>query len=266
MISKRHNFPQSTSRRHCSTRRAIYKNESIMPKAARTIILPGLDGSTGMLRKFCELAPSRYEVMPLDLPAELSSYVELSDHFSDLLSGDQKNILIAESFSGPLAVLLATAQPESVAGIVLVASFVTSPLSTVTRFIPWSLLFRLPLPAFIARQFMLGKDCDHSLIDELKTAVKTISPSVLTRRVREVGQTKLKDEFRNLQCPVICLRPLNDSLIPKHCIETIKHLREDVVIHTIKGPHLILETRPGEVWNIIGEFIESLSSKEESLS
>jgi hypothetical protein len=65
-------------------------------------------------------------------------------------------MLVAESFSGPLAVLVA-AQCESVAGWVLVATFVESPLPSVIRHCP-QFMWRNPPPAFLLPAVLTGGD------------------------------------------------------------------------------------------------------------
>ena len=104
-----------------------------------TLVLPGLDGTTRMLFKFHDLAPVTHNVTLLELPSDRSTYEEFAEHFASTLSRGRQCVLIAQSFSGPLAAMLASRHPESVACLILVASIVTSPSSRVSRCVPWSL-------------------------------------------------------------------------------------------------------------------------------
>jgi len=216
-----------------------------------TLVLPGLDGTDLLLDRFRRLAPPTYDVTVLALPDDpTAGYSELCDHFSETVASAGKCVLIGESFSGPLAVLLAQRHPGVMIHLVLVATFVVSPVPFVARWIPWSLFFRLPLPSFAVRRFMLGP-FDDGLVDLLQKAACTVSPRTLARRMRSVIEVDVSDQFRQLTCPVTCICPTNDALVSERCVTTILELREDVILKRIEGPHLILQTQPEQAWEHI---------------
>lgn len=220
-----------------------------------TIVLPGLDGSTQLLGRFCEAAPQGFSVTLVDLPIDLYDYLALVESFRANFEQRSDCVLVAESFSGPLAVLLAARYPQVITKLILVASFVTRPLPRVAQFLPWSVILRLPLPSFFARQFMLGDTYDAEQMSELKRAVKSVSPQVLAGRLRQLERLDLCDTLRQLECPMMYLRARHDRLIPRRCVEAIRKVRPDVVIAEMDGPHLLLETQPIEAWRHIAEFI-----------
>ncbi len=216
-----------------------------------TLVLPGLDGTDLLLDRFGRLAPPTYDVTVLTLPDDpMAGYSELCDHFSETVASAGKCILVGESFSGPLAVLLAQRHPGVVNHLVLVATFVVSPVPFVARWIPWSLFFRFPLPSFAARRFMLGP-CDDGLVGLLQRAVCTVSSRTLARRMRAVVEVDVSVQFRQLTCPVTCIWPTDDALVPGRCVTTMLELREDVISKPIVGPHLILQTQPEQAWKHI---------------
>ena len=204
--------------------------------------MPGLDGTDLLLDRFGRLAPPTYDVTVLTLPDDpAAGYLERCDQFSETFASAGKCILIGESFSGPLAVLLAQRHPDVVDYLVLVATFVVSPVPFVARCLPWSLFFRFPLPAFAACRFMLGPR-DDGLVSLLQRAVCTVSPRTLARRMRSVVEVDVSDQFRQLTCPVTRICPTNDALVPGRCATTMLELREDVIAKPIVGPYLILQT------------------------
>lgn len=145
----------------------------------KTLVLPGLDGTDLLLNRFRQLAPPAHDVTVLTLPDDpKAGYTDLCDHFSETIETTGQCVLIGESFSGPLAVLLAHRHPLMVVHLVLVATFVVSPAPFVASVIPWSLVFQLPLPSFVARRFMLGYS-DNDLVTQLQVAVGTVSPRTL---------------------------------------------------------------------------------------
>ena len=117
------------------------------------LILPGLDGTDGMLGEFCSLCAETGSAKVLTLPDDTSlDYPALADHFASEILQHKTCHVIAESFSGPLGILLARKLPERVSRLTLVASFAKSPVTKLAAFLPWSILFRLPLPSFVAER------------------------------------------------------------------------------------------------------------------
>ena len=89
--------------------------------------------------------------------------------------------IVAESFSGPLGIRLATQHRERVRALVLVATFVRnpSPLLLMLGTLLAPLLFRRPPPAFAIRWALLGKDATAPEIAELRAVLRTVPREVL---------------------------------------------------------------------------------------
>ena len=109
-----------------------------------TIILPGLDGTDLLLDRFVELSPESGSTSVLAIPDDASDdYESLTDKFAARIAHYHSCHIIAESFSGPLGILLAHRFPEIVRRLTLVATFATSPTSVIARIVPWSMLYRI---------------------------------------------------------------------------------------------------------------------------
>jgi hypothetical protein len=77
--------------------------------------LPGLHGSARLFDRSIAAAPPHLSLMPMTLPAaEPLSYDALADRLSPMLPAGRV-VLLAESFSGPLAVALA--KRRTIAGL-----------------------------------------------------------------------------------------------------------------------------------------------------
>jgi pimeloyl-ACP methyl ester carboxylesterase len=97
-------------------------------ESMRIVILPGLDGTDLLLARFIELVPVGFTatVMPLpDDPAD--DYESLSCALASRLRDYAPCHLVAESFSGPVGIRIASRHPDIVNGLTLVASFASSP-------------------------------------------------------------------------------------------------------------------------------------------
>src|SRR5437016_1747266 len=94
----------------------------------RVVLLPGLHGTD-------ELAGPLLSVIPPDYRPTIVTYPKSGPHdydsllrvVSEKMPGPEPALLIAESFSGPLAIRYAAANPSRVRGVVLSASFVLNP-------------------------------------------------------------------------------------------------------------------------------------------
>ncbi|MDA7926209.1 hypothetical protein N9B46_05120 [Mariniblastus sp.] len=214
------------------------------------LILPGLDGTDLMLGQFRQLCAEKRKATVETLPDDATmGYSELADHFSPMIKDLSTCHIIAESFSGPIGILLARRYPEIVTRLTLVASFAATPVSRLGSILPWSMIFRFPMPSFVARYFFVG-NC-KSLIPVLKTAIRHNAPAILRHRLRLVQNVDVLYELSELNCHLSYLRPTNDRLVPQRCVDRILEVNPDAIVHTIAGPHLILETQPENSWRQI---------------
>ena len=216
-------------------------------KPIPTIILPGLDGTGLLLDRFRELAPETNDATVCALPDNPNdNYQTLCDHFSERVQELESCHLIAESFSGPLGILLAHRHPEVIRRLTLVATFALPPTPLAARFIPWSMLYRLPMPSLVARHFFVGPD--HSLAAELKNAIRLTSPQSLVSRMHCLMNVDVTTQLSELNCQLKYIRPKQDRLVSERSLKVITAANPSVSVREIVGPHLILQTRPKQAW------------------
>ena len=217
-------------------------------ESIRVVLLPGLDGTDLLLARFIELAPPGYTVTVLSLPDDpADDYESLTCALASRLQDFAPCHLVAESFSGPVGILLARRYPHVVDQLTLVASFGKSPAPWFALWLPWSLLFLLPLPLAVARYFFVADD--HALAIRLRHAVRQTSTATLTKRIHCVLNVDVSSDLASLRCPVRYLRPTRDRLVPARAVRRILAANGNVVVHEIDGPHLILQTRPEQAWS-----------------
>ncbi len=210
------------------------------------LLFPGLDGTDRLLQPFREAAPECASVNVHTLPDDpAADYDGLVRHFDHLFDDLTDCMIFGESFSGPLSVMLANRHSRVVSHLVIVASFLTSPLPWFAPFIPWQFLFRLPMPSLAASR-LIGSH--QSIIPELKEAVREQSAITLARRIELISKINVEKEFRELTCPVTYLLPTQDRLVSSTHATRMKELKPDMRICELEGPHLILQTRPAASW------------------
>src|SRR4051812_49428629 len=122
------------------------------------VLLPGLHGTSELFAALrAEIPPEstvRMIAYPLDRP---SAYAELLARASQDLRDEADMILIAESFSGPLALQFAAANPSRVRAVILCVSFVLPPVPRVLCYLATPLIsLRVPVFALAVRTFLSG--------------------------------------------------------------------------------------------------------------
>lgn len=201
-------------------------------------------------------APSGAHVDLVALPSDLTDYAELATHFEKTLRLTPNSILIAESFSGPLAILLA--ERIGVAALVLCNTFAKAPYFSALGLLPLSLIARIPPPLFLLRYFIVGSGAPNSMVEQVRKAVEGVSPEVMANRTRSALTVDVTRELARCSCPILYLRGTQDHVIHEWSLETIvRSATVPVTVADIPAPHLLLKTAPREAWRAINVFLAS---------
>src|SRR5262249_37670004 len=106
-----------------------------MNTSVMLIALPGLDGTDVFFRPFLAALPAAIRPVVIDYPSEGSNqYADLLEIGRGAAAKMAPFYVLASSFSGPVAIMLARAEPEKVRGVILSASFLRSPQPRLARF------------------------------------------------------------------------------------------------------------------------------------
>ncbi len=211
----------------------------------KIVMLPGLDGTGLLFSKFRQALEDSFCTQIIHYPIdELLSYEELSRLVLKQLPSE-KFVLLAESFSGPIAYLVAKAKPTNLTSLVFVASFLSPPRPNILKLFQWlptSLLLSLPIPNYFIRHFLLGACIEDSSIQQFKCILKQASATTLAFRLRQISQLNL--ELQPIQYPVIYLQANQDLLVPNNAINPFVKYSKHLKILNIDGPHFILQAHP----------------------
>jgi pimeloyl-[acyl-carrier protein] methyl ester esterase len=220
-----------------------------------TLLLPGMDGTGSLYRAFAnQLSPAlnpRIVSFPRD---RHRSYQQLLE---DIPVPAGPFAIVAESFSGPLGILLAARYPERARALVLAASFVRSP-SMLARWTPSLVLrglFRLPLPELALRLALVGMDANDERVSEVRAAIESVEPGVLADRVSEIAPLDVSAELAQSAVPILYIAGRRDRVVGARAIAELVALRPDVEMRVVDAPHLVLQCRPVECATLISEFL-----------
>jgi len=228
----------------------------------KLVLLPGMDGTGLLFRPFIDVADD-FEIDIIGYPQDkFLTYSELTDYVRELLPKDKEFILVAESFSGPIAYELMKQRTPKLKSAVFIASFISSPrpiMLPMLKRLPLSMLFSIPVPKFIIRRYFLGLGASDELIRQFKEAIKKVSPDVLAKRLKMLAEIEAPKERISYRCCYV--QANSDSLVPESNIGIFKKLFDDISIKKVDGPHFLLQANPEGCLRVINEEIRRLSNR-----
>jgi pimeloyl-[acyl-carrier protein] methyl ester esterase len=211
------------------------------------VLLPGLDGTGTLFADLIAELPPNWEIVVARYATdEFLTYEQLLEQVRSILP-PRPFILLAESFSTPLAVRIAAALPAEVVGAVLAAGFVTNPLghrAPIARALARPASFRIAPLMWVMKKFLIGERPPIGLAKRLRDAIRSVSPEVLARRVRAVLDCDESASLARTRVPLLYLEGKRDRLVVPRCFEEIRRIRPDAQLEIIDAPHLVLRVQP----------------------
>jgi pimeloyl-[acyl-carrier protein] methyl ester esterase len=228
----------------------------------KLILLPGLDGTGELFTDFVKALPDGFEAEVVRYPTDrYLLYEQLATFVESAASMAHRFVLVAESFSTPLAIRYAATKPPNLRGIVICAGFVASPARGWRRPF-YSLLsrisFSVSMPRFAAKYFIVGLDAPPSLVDSVRAAIASVKPSVLSARVRATLGCDERAALQQVNLPILYLQADQDRLVDQSCREEIQRIRPETTLAVVRGPHLLFQAKPQATADCVANFVRQL--------
>lgn len=225
------------------------------------VLMPGIDGTGTMFGPLIEHLPAWLDPQVISYPTQdVLSYKELADRVVASLPTGQPYIIIAESFSGPLALMVSERADKNLKAIILCATFLTNPRPWLAKLAPLLLhewVLNQQPRKWMVRMVITGDAASDELLTRVLNIHKTVAPKVQLNRLREVIQVDVRDKLQNCSTPMMYLRARRDHLIFRYSLKEIQALRPDIHCVDIDGPHFLLQTRPRQCMQQILEFLRN---------
>jgi sigma-B regulation protein RsbQ len=159
------------------------------------LLLPGMDGTGRLFDPLVRALGSPLTVVAFPSDRALG-YEELLPIVETAAAGKGDFVVIAESFSGPLAAMLARKKPLGLRGVVLCASFVRCPVPRLRwlRTLVWPCWFWWT-PKRLMHHFLLGRHGSADLRRLVDAAIGEVSPVVMAARVRAMLEVDVASEL-----------------------------------------------------------------------
>jgi pimeloyl-ACP methyl ester carboxylesterase len=211
------------------------------------LLLPGLHGTAALWPWFRAawravggdegIASLTY---PTDPACTLDDYIACMEAAIGGPAGPGPVDLIAESFSGPIALRVAARGHVPIRRVVLVASFAGAlrpGMLSLSHLVPLRLLAHPPRWA-IAHLLANGV-ADRAVIADIVATVRAIPPALAVSRLRLLA--RLDADALRCTHPVLYLQATRDRLVPPSALADVRHCCPDLTVTTIAAPHLLMQ-------------------------
>jgi pimeloyl-[acyl-carrier protein] methyl ester esterase len=228
------------------------------------VLLPGLDGTGKLFANFVSALTPRLDTRIVRYPTDrLLSYADLFSFVVDAIPQTQPFVLLAESFSTPLAVRLAATKPAGLKGLVICAGFIRNPVRGWLRHMKTLVhpfFFRIPPPRFVIEHFLIGAHAPRELRDDVLHTLRSVSPEVVALRVQAVMACDASEQLVRVRVPTLYLQAEQDRLVRKSSFQEIQELKPDAILISIAAPHFVLQREPRKAADLIAHFVADLPS------
>jgi pimeloyl-ACP methyl ester carboxylesterase len=222
-------------------------------RAPALVLLPGLDGSGSLFVQFQAALPPHIESTVVRYPPDPpAGYVALEAIVKAHLRSPEPYVLVAESFSGPIALSIAAAAPPGLAGLVLSCSFARDPRPFLTT-LASRYARRLPMP--IADRLLLGRFASAPLRAAVAKLLQTLDADLVRVRLAAVRDADVTAVLPRIRVPVLYLQAAHDRIVPRKAADILAHGLPALVIRRVPGPHFLLQAAPAACAREVAHFL-----------
>lgn len=221
-------------------------------------LLPGFDGTGEMFAPLIHALGSSGSFTVVRYTKERS--LEACVDTAASLLPEEPAVLIAESFSGPIALALMARFPHRIQCAVLCATFAVSPFRSL---LPAALKlsgFLSPhnsLTPFLVRTFCLNGVHDEKVIELANRVAGAMATESIRSRLRVLRNVDVTPQLKTITVPTLYLRASHDRIVSRRLGQSLIKGLKNVEVQEVDGPHLLLQAKPVECVAAIRAFVSS---------
>ncbi len=261
MTTMKYSIPcrNATDDRHSRWDHWVFQTEpNVMASFPRVILLPGLHGTD-------ELWGPLLAAMPAEVPRTMVRYPtdrvlsrgELVALIEAAIPRLGPLVVMAESFSGPLAVEFAARNAGRVQSLVLCATFVRPPWPAWLCRCAAAMARYFMRPLMYLRGLLPDRIADATVGRAAQDALRVVLPEVVASRLEIIAAADCCQLLQTIRAPVLYLQASRDIVIRRRCLRQIQELRPDVQLRVIESSHMVLQRRPREAWAAVAALVDS---------
>jgi pimeloyl-[acyl-carrier protein] methyl ester esterase len=226
------------------------------------VLMPGLDGTGSLFERFACALPPNIPTRIIKYPQHAAQLEEYAAVVAESLPAGRV-VLLAESFSGLVALYLLRTHEVSVESVIFVASFGSTPQRLLKVLRPLFPIFAraTPLIPNVAwRFFCLGAAASAAEIAWLKGGLAQVNPGVVAHRIELVASAKIPDGPR-IDVPAYYLQAEGDRLVPRSAAEVLRTVFRHFTVLRVAGPHFLLQASPAACAELIAGIVLDVRNK-----
>jgi pimeloyl-ACP methyl ester carboxylesterase len=228
------------------------------------VLLPGMDGTGDLFEPLLAELGSSLTTQVVRYPsAEPLGYDALTAIARRALPCAGPYVILGESFSGPIAIRLASQRPAGLTGLILCASFVSNPtiwlraLQAVLGAVPIGLLAH-----WLAPWRLMGRFRTPERTALLLRTLARVPDGVLRARLRAVMAVNVSSQLSRVEAPIMYLQGTEDGLIRQRVVDAAMCSSRSMQVRRVVGPHCLLQCSAQEAAREIREFAGRSSVRE----
>ena len=230
-----------------------------MGQRHKLVMMPGFDGTGKLFEPIVPLLRAEFDLVFVTYP-DLNSFQDYIDCARNQLPAKPGYSLLAESFSGPVAIALLAHLGGQIGPSVLAATFARSPLATLTRMashVPGQMFSIGALNEFCL-DIDAPEDEDISETQPLPLNVtEQLDGAVLKHRIGVFSRIDVSALLPQIDVPVLYLRAARDGIVSENDASMLEQHLPGVQRVDVDGPHLLLQTCPHQCAGLIVDYLGS---------
>ncbi len=231
------------------------------PENRKLILLPGLDGTGRLFAPLIRELPDSVTTVTLAYPPDTClSFEEHVAFVSERLPRNEPFYLLAESFSGPVALAILKTGRYPVVKTLFVATFARAPRPKLLKTIqplPLASLLKIPLPSGLIRYFCLGHSATDDEIAAFRDTLDRVNPKVLAARLAILAKVDLSADLSGISTPCSFIQATQDRLVPRNAVDVFREGLKNLDVVSVPGPHFILQAESKACAEVIATVLDS---------
>jgi len=208
--------------------------------------MPGFEGGGKLFAPLIPWLEPHFRLTLVKYP-DLKSFQDYIDCAQDQLPAEPGYSLLAESFSGPIAIALLARRTGQIGPSVLSSTFARSPLATLTKManhVPQQ-IFSIGALSEYCLDAQAVYDEDQSETQPLPLNItEQIDGVVLRHRIAVMSRIDVSAMLPQIEAPVLLLHGQRDRVVSELEARMIEQNLPDVRRIDLDAPHLMLQIRP----------------------
>ncbi len=212
------------------------------------VLMPGLDGTGRLFEPVIPLLEKHFRLAVVTYP-DLDSFNDYINCARSQLPAEPGYSILAESFSGPVALALMTQLGDQIGPSVLSATFARSPLQALTRLaaiVPSQMFSIGTLNEYCLDVFAYSGTDDTDTKPLAVDITKQLDGALLQHRITVLSRIDITALLPEIEVPLLYLRATRDRVVSESHAAMLQRNLPHMQRVDIDAPHLLLQTRPRE--------------------